>query len=317
MKSIQLRKDLSMPALGLGTWKAAGNEVGQALEQAIGMGYRHIDCAAIYGNEKEIGEALQRSMRKHDLRREDFWITSKLWNNSHEQEQVAPALEQSLKDLQLDYLDLYLIHWPIAQNSRAVMPKSAGDFLSLDQVPLSETWNGMQAVHKAGKCRSIGVSNFSASKLMALIAETDAVPAVNQIELHPYLQQKELLDGCRAMGVHLTAYAPLGSYDRNAAPNESDTPILLADPTLLDIAAQHKCTAAQVLLAWGMKRGTSVIPKSVNPERLAENFAAAQVELTAADMEAIGKLDRAQRFISGDFWVLEGGPYTLANIWDE
>ncbi len=317
MNSIQLRNNHSMPALGLGTWKTSGGEIARVLDWAVEIGYRHIDCAAIYGNEAEIGAALKLAMQKYGLRREDFWITSKLWNNSHKQEQVAPALEQSLKDLQLDFLDLYLIHWPVVQDSRAVMPKSAGDFLSLDDVPLSETWNGMQAAAKAGKCRSIGVSNFSATKLMALIAETDAVPAVNQIELHPYLQQKELLDGCAAMGVHLTAYAPLGSYDRDAAASQPNTPVLLADPTVLDIASAHQCTAAQVLLAWGMQRGTSVIPKSVHRERLAENFAASQMSLSKADMQAIGELDRGSRFISGDFWVMDGGPYTLANLWDE
>ena len=300
-----------MPALGLGTWKAAPGEVGQAVRTALELGYQHIDCAAIYGNEAEIGAALAGTLASGVVRREQLWITSKLWNDCHAPEQVRPALERTLADLQLDHLDLYLIHWPVAHRHGVLMPSQASDQIPLAQLPLEQTWSAMEALVDAGLVRQIGVSNCSAAKLAALLPHCRIQPAMNQIERHPWLQQRDLLAFCQQHGIAVTAYSPLGS------PVAGGPAPLLSDPTILAIAAAHGASAAQVLLAWGIACSTAVIPKSVQRERLAANLAAAQLQLTAAEIEHINGLDRHHRFVDGSFWELPGGPYSRANLWDE
>ncbi len=301
-----------MPALGLGTWKAAPGEVGAAVRSALRLGYRHIDCAAIYGNEVEIGTALHSALGQGELQREQLWITSKLWNDCHAPDQVRPALERSLADLQLSHLDLYLIHWPLAHRHGVLMPSVATDQIPLAQLPLHRTWAALEELVDAGLVRRIGVSNCSAAKLAELLPHCRIRPAVNQVERHPWLQQRELLAFCRQQGIAITAYSPLGS------PTGSAPAPLLSDPVVTAIAAAHGVSAAQVLLAWGIACGTCVIPKSVNPERQAANLqAASSPQLSPAEMERIAGLDRQHRFVDGSFWELPGGPYTRANIWDE
>jgi len=300
-----------MPMLGLGTWKSEPGEVGGAVRTALELGYRHIDCAAIYGNEAEIGEALA------DCERDQLWVTSKLWNNAHASADVDPALRQTLADLRLDYLDLYLIHWPVVLRKECVVPETGADMLSLDQVPIAETWRAMEALVDQGLCRHIGVSNFSVAKLESLIAGARIAPAMNQIELHPYLQQRAMVEFCAAHGIGLTAYSPLGSPDRPETMKAEDEPVLLEDAAVAAIAARHGCSPAQVLIAWALARGTAVIPKSVNRARLEQNLAAAPIALRETDMAELAALDRARRYVDGSFWEREGGPYTRANLWDE
>jgi alcohol dehydrogenase (NADP+) len=204
----------AMPAIGLGTWKAAPGEVGAAVRSALQLGYRHIDCAAIYGNEAEIGAALHAALQQGGLAREQLWITSKLWNDCHEPGQVRPALERTLADLQLSWLDLYLIHWPVAHRPGVLMPSAAADQIPLERLPLHHTWAAMEELVDAGLVRRIGVSNWSAAKLAALLPHCRIRPAVNQVERHPWLQQGELLSFCRGQGITLTAYSPLGSPER-------------------------------------------------------------------------------------------------------
>lgn len=301
----------SLPALGLGTWKAAPGDVGEAVQTALELGYRHIDCASVYGNEAEIGAALGPALNGPGLRREQLWITSKLWNDSHAPERVRPALERSLEHLGLRQLDLYLIHWPVAQQPGVMMPSSAEQFIPLEQLPLHETWAAMEELVEAGLVRHIGVSNFSARKLADLLPHCRIRPAVNQVERHPWLQQKGLLEFCRQEGIVITAYSPLGS--------DMSGPVLplLQIPEVQAIASEHGCSAAQVLLAWGIATGTSVIPKSVRRERLAENLAATSLQLTADELAQLDALDRHHRFVDGGFWDLPGGPYPRRQLWDE
>lgn len=307
----------TMPQFGLGTWKSRPGEVYAAVREAIRIGYRHIDCAAIYMNEAEIGNAFRDAFAAGDVRREELWVTSKLWNNAHAEHRVMPALQKTLSDLQLDHLDMYLVHWPIAFKEDVLGPKGAEDMVSLAELPLIGTWRGMEAAHAAGLTRHIGVSNFSERKLRALLTEAKVRPENNQIELHPLLAQNGLLAYCKSENIHLTAYSPLGSFDRSTALKGADEPNLFDHPIIKEVAARRGVTAAQVLIRWAMQRGTAVIPKSVNPERLRQNFEAQHITLSEDDMQMLAHVDRHYRFIDGSFWEFPGSTYTVANLWDE
>ncbi|KPK59411.1 MAG: aldehyde oxidoreductase [Gammaproteobacteria bacterium SG8_31] len=306
-----------MPALGLGTWKSDPGIVGDTMREAIRIGYRHFDCAPIYGNEAEIGRAFEGAMSAGEVSRGDLWVTSKLWNFHHLRPDVVPGLKKTLSDLRLDHLDLYLVHWPVAHRPGVVFPEDPKDFLSLDEAPLAETWAGMEDALNAGLCRHIGVSNFSIRKISDLLDHAAVRPSANQVECHPYFPQTDLLRFCKQQNIVLTAYSPLGSGDRPARIKRENEPVMLQDPVVLDVAARHELTPGQVLLAWALQRGTSVIPKSSDPGRLRENFAAAQVELDPEDMASIDALDRSYRFVDGSFWCPDGSPYTLETLWDE
>jgi alcohol dehydrogenase (NADP+) len=315
LKTFRLADGSLLPMLGLGTWRAAPGEVGAAVREALRLGYRHIDCAAIYGNEAEIGVALREAMLDGLVRREDLWITSKLWNSAHAAGDVGPALQQTLKDLQLDHLDLYLIHWPVVLRRGVAMPTTAGDLIPLEALPIAETWPAPEEAVDQGLCRHIGVSNFSIARLEALLEQARIRPVMNQIELHPYLQQREMLAFGAAHGIHLTAFSPLGSQGRSSGLASADEPVLLRDPVIVAIAERCGLTPAQVVLRWAVQRGTAVIPKSVHPGRLAENLAAGAGEIPEEDMLAIAGLERGRRYVDGSAWVMEGGPYTLENVW--
>jgi alcohol dehydrogenase (NADP+) len=310
MPSLNFRHGDAMPALGLGTWKLPPEQTAATVRIALDLGYRHIDAAAIYGNEAQIGDALKGALAEGALRRQELWITSKLWNDCHEPQEVRPALERTLGDLGLEQLDLYLMHWPVAQRRGVAMPSSAADQYGLDQVPLAATWAAMEDLVAAGLTRHIGVSNFSRTKLMALAATARIQPEVLQVERHPLLQQNDLLSYCHAAGIQLTGYAPLG------ASHDSRPPMVLQHPVVVTIAAERQITPAQVLLAWGIDSGTAVIPKSVHPKRLAENLAARRLHLDEDQMARLAAIDGGQRLIDGRFWCLEGGPYSMENLWD-
>ncbi|TYA74446.1 aldo/keto reductase [Seonamhaeicola marinus] len=315
MKTLKFRNTNEMPAFGLGTWKSAEGEVYNAVKTAIKAGYRHIDCAAAYGNESEVGKALKEVINEGIVTREELWITSKVWCNMHAKADVIEALNKTLSDLQLEYLDLYLIHWPIAQKKEVPFVSKVEDFIALDELPNEVTWEAMEEAVELGLTKHIGVSNFGPKALKQLIASAKIKPEMNQIEAHPYFQQNDMIALCNEYGIHVTAYAPLGSGDRAAKFKKDDEPVLLQDPVILEIAKSKNVGAGQVLISWALHRGTSVIPKSVNPGRIVQNFEAQAVELSEDDMAKIEALDKNYRFLTGEHWVYEGSPYTLESIW--
>lgn len=301
MKQIILPNEVTMPTLGLGTWKAQGQNLVKSLLEAIKMGYRHIDTAMIYNNEVEVGQAIAMAINMDLCNREDLFVTSKLWNDRHQPEEVLPALEASLDRLKLDYLDLYLIHWPIAFKSGVVLPESSEDYLPLSQAPLVDTWRAMQQAQKTGLTRAIGVSNFTVRHL-ELLKECDNMPAINQVEMHPLLTQNTLRAYCQKYGIALTAYAPLGSTDRASAMKSSDEPNLFEVEGIRAMAQKYNCTSAQLLIAYHISRGDSVIPKAVQIPHLSDNLQASEIRLSDQDIDVISALNKDYRFINGHFF---------------
>ncbi|APU70330.1 aldo/keto reductase [Christiangramia flava] len=315
MKKLKFTNGDQMDAIGLGTWKSEKGAVTKAVKIALENGYRHIDCASTYGNEAEVGEAFKEVFEGNTVKRDDVWVTSKLWNNAHKKEDVIPALKNTLNDLNLEYLDLYLMHWPVAIKPEVGFPEKAEDFLSLDEVPLIETWNEMVKAKEQGLVKHIGVSNFSIPKLKGLMEETDHTPEMNQVELHPYLQQNELLEFCSRNQINVTAYSPLGSGDRPDRMKAADEPSLLENPVIQRIAKKHGANEGQILIKWSEQRGTGVIPKSTNKERIIGNLASAGFQLDEDDLKEIAELDEHFRYVTGKFFEMEGNSYE--NIYDD
>lgn len=315
MQTLTLADGTTLPAFGLGTWKSARGEVYDAVKEALSAGYRHIDCAKIYGNEGEVGTALSDTFAVGEIRRDEVWVTSKLWNCDHAPEDVEDAVRGTLEDLQLEYLDLYLIHWPVALKKGVLFPRGTDDFRSLEEVPLASTWQAMQALKDKGLVRQIGVSNFSVGKIDALIDATGITPAMNQVELHPFHTQQPLVDAMKARGIGVTAYSPLGSRDRAEVLKSDNEPVLLEHSAVATIAEAHGVSPAQVLIAWALARGTAVIPKSTNPGRIRENLAATEITLTDDEVATLSGLDRGFRYVDGSFWARPGSGYTLESLW--
>lgn len=316
MKSITFSNGDQMPMIGLGTWKSKPGEVFQAVLWAIEAGYRHIDCAAIYGNEKEVGQALQQAFSDGLVKRQEMFITSKLWNSNHRLDDVVPALKNTLKDLQLDYLDLYLVHWPISFKQGVGFAQTREEFFTYQDIPLSQTWSGMELCKEKGIARHIGVSNFNISKLEEIIKAGKYAPEMNQVELHPFLPQNKLVEFCQANGIHMTAYSPLGSGDRAAAIKKTDEPSLLGHPLIQALAKKHEATAGQVLIAFSLARNIVVIPKSVNQVRIRENIKAFDLELSESDMESLANIGTKYRFVDGSFFTGKISPYRLSDLWE-
>ncbi|KAK4336884.1 hypothetical protein RND71_043711 [Anisodus tanguticus] len=257
-------------------------------------GYRHLDCALIYQNEEEVGKALKFLFENNVIKREEIFVVSKLWSTYHSKERVPEGLSTTLKNLNLDYLDLYLIHSPLGfKEGDDLFPQKDGKFEYSD-IDYLETYKAMLELKKIGKVKSIGVSNFNIQQIERLIKETGVAPAVNQIECHPYLTQKPLIDFCFKNNIVVTAYSPLGTPD-NPYRKDND-PILLDDPIVKEVAKKNNKTPAQILIKFHLNRKTSVIPKSVTIERIKENIDVLDFELGCDDMKKLEALDKDFRF---------------------
>lgn len=281
-KVLSLNTNSTIPQIGLGTWLSKPKEVEHAVEHAVKSGYRHLDLAMIYENQDEVGAALKKVIPSV-VKREDLFMTSKVWNSSHQPANVEKELDETLNQLGTDYLDLYLVHWPVAfQPGNGFYPPDKKEgFVALDlETSLVDTWKAMIALPKS-KVRAIGVSNFTIAQIDGIINATGVVPTALQIEAHPLLPQDDLVQYCKEKGIHITAYSPLGN-------NLIGKPKLTDYPVVQDIAKKLNATPAQVLVAWGAHRGYSVIPKSVQFERIESNFK--QVELSEEDYAAISKI---------------------------
>lgn len=317
MKSITFSNGDQMPIIGLGTWKSKPGEVYQAVLWAIEAGYRHIDCAAIYDNEKEVGNALDKAFKDGLVKREDLFITSKLWNSNHRLDDVVPALKKTLKDLQLEYLDLYLIHWPLSFKKGIAFAQTREEFYTYGDVPLVQTWEGMEEAKNRGLTKHIGVSNFNIAKLEEIINSGTMSPEMLQVELHPFLPQNKLVNFCKEKGILLTAYSPLGSGDRPSTSKKANEPSLLENDTVKELASKHGVTAAQILLSYSVHRDIAVIPKSVNQERIIQNLASIRVNLNKSEMEKLANIGTAYRFIDGTFFTGAQSPYKLTDLWEK
>lgn len=316
MKYLSFQNGDQIPALGLGTWKSEPGQVRKAVVWAIEAGFRHLDCAKIYQNEKEVGEGIEIAIRSGLVKREDLFVTSKLWNNAHKVDQVKPALEKTLKDLGLDYLDLYLVHWPLAFKSGVTFAQEREDFYTYEEAPLSATWQAMQEMKEIGLTRHIGVSNFNQNKLNELASLPGQQPEMNQVEMHPFLPQADLVNYCKSRAILMTAYSPLGSPDSRSE-KHADDPKLLTNDKIKKIADQHGASVGQVLIAWSIARDIAVIPKSTNRGRIEENFKAAELQLSESDLQELANMGVKHRFVDGSFFTGDNSPYTLHDLWDD
>eukprot|EP00808_Paulinella_micropora_P007347 g2447.t1 len=296
--TIKLNTGRTMPTLGLGTYMSGPGEVERAVKAALAMGYRHIDCAADYENEAEVGAALAEVFKEGKIKREEVFVTSKLWPDVQYAApgKVRESVQKTLKDLQLGYLDLYLVHQPLIMhkvdgNSKPVRGLGWG---------LQDVWREMEAIYAAGLVRAIGVSNWNVQLLNDCLGYAKVPPAMNQIELHPYLPQHELRAFCAQNNVAITAFAPLGAP--GTCGDMAKVPPL-KNEVVLQVAQKHKRTAAQVLIRWCLEIGSVCIPKSVNPDRIKENFGALEFALDKQDLELLDKelIRYRQRFFPQDW----------------
>lgn len=300
----KLNNGREMPLVGFGLWKVTNETCSDQVYNAIKTGYRLFDGAADYGNEQEAGQGVKRAIDDGLVKREDLFIVSKLWNSFHDKERVKPICQKQLSDWGVDYFDLYIIHFPIAL--KYVDPSvryPPGFFYENEKVELSkatleETYHAMEQLYEEGLIKSLGISNYTGNLILDVERYAKHMPQTLQIEHHPYLVQKDLLDLCKSRGIAVTAYSSFGpqSFLELNMQKAKDTPLLFDHPTVKSIAEKHSKTPAQVLLRWATQRGVAVIPKSNNQDRLAQNLDVCSFDLGQDEIEKISELDKGLRF---------------------
>jgi alcohol dehydrogenase (NADP+) len=315
-----LRTGAQMPAIGLGTFGSdhvSAGEVAMAVKAAVLAGYRHLDCASVYGNERQIGAVLG-ELFAQGLRREELWITSKLWNDKHGETDVIPSCRQSLADLRLDYLDMYLVHWPfpnfhppgctVESRGAGAKPYIHANFM--------KTWRQMERLVDLGLARHIGTSNMTIPKLRLLLADARIPPAVNEMELHPHFQQPELFEFVRANGIEPIGYCPIGSPGRPERDRTPEDTVDTEDPVIVHIAGRLGLHPAAVCVKWAVQRGQTPIPFSTKPSHYIANLQSVTTEpLTPEDMQAIASIDRNCRLIKGQVFLWKPNQ-SWEDLWD-
>ncbi len=295
-----------LPSAGLGVWKIDPSEVGAVVSTAIELGYRHLDCACDYGNEEGVGDGIRDAIESGVCSREDLWVTSKLWNTYHAPEHVRPAFQKSLDDLGLDYLDLYLIHFPISLMYVPIEsryppgwifdPDAEQTQMEFAPVPIHETWQAMEELVTEGLVKNIGICNFSTGLIRDLLSSARIRPSVLQVELHPYLTQEKLLRYCQQEEIAVTGFSPLGALSYVPIGMAEKKESVLEEGVVIKIAERLEKTPAQVVLRWGVQRGTSIVSKTSSKKRLKENLNIFDFELTEKEMQAISALNQNRRF---------------------
>jgi len=318
--SRQLASGARMPAIGLGTFgsdSVKGEAIAEAVLDASRLGYRHFDCASVYGNEHLIGPSLKKLVAE-GVKREELWVTSKLWNDKHAEKDVIPSFHKSLKDLQLDYLDLYLIHWPFPN-----FHPPGCDVSSLDpnakpyiHENFMKTWRQLEKLVDEGLIRHIGTSNMTIPKLKLVLRDARIRPASNEMELHPHFQQPELFNYVKEQGLEPIGYSPLGSPGRPERDRTPEDTSPTEDPAILGIAKVHDVHPAEICLKWAVQRGQTPIPFSVKRRNYLANLrAVTQDPLTDVEMETIRKLDRNCRLIKGQVFCWKKNQ-AWEDLWD-
>ncbi|KAF8605072.1 Aldo/keto reductase [Ceratobasidium sp. AG-I] len=292
---VKLNNGVEIPAIGLGTWQSKPEEVVNAVKHALQSGYKHIDCAFAYGNEEQVGEGIKLS----GVARSEIFITSKIWSTYHRR--VEESLNKTLAALGTDYLDLLLMHWPVPLNpngNHPLFPTIADGTRDVDKEwTIAQTWAQLEALLASGKVRAIGVSNCSELKLNEILPTAKVIPAVNQVELHPYNPQLKLVEFCKSKGIKIEAYSPLGS---------TGSP-MLQDETILEIAKKHDSTAPAVLIGYHVAKGHIVLPKSVTPARIESNLKAATLDTSDVEkLDSLAASGKQQRFVKPAWPVVLG-----------
>lgn len=315
---VSLNDGSKIPAIGLGTFGSdnySSQQIAGAVDFAVRNGYRHIDCASVYMNEAEIGQSIVKLIEEGIVAREDLWITSKVWNDAHAEGKVIESCKKSLRDLKLDYLDLYLVHWPYP-NYHA--PGCDGHARNPDSRPYiheeyMRVWRQMEQLMGMGLVKSIGTSNMTIPKMELLLSEAKIKPVVNEMELHPHFQQQELFDYIIGNNIQPIGYSPIGSPKRPERDRTQSDTVDIEDPVMVSIASRLKIHPAEVCIKWGVQRGEVVIPFSVSPSKIISNLKAVISEpLTDEEMRQIAAIDKNCRLIKGQVFLWEG-----ANDWED
>ncbi|XP_051172018.1 1,5-anhydro-D-fructose reductase-like [Leptopilina boulardi] len=293
---IEFNNGKKMPAIGLGTFQSKPNEVEEAVKNAIDIGYRCIDTAFFYQNETEIGKAIRAKIQDGTIRREDIFVTTKLWNTFHKENQVVPACRESLKNLDLDYVDLYLMHFPIAfKEGDELLPRDSDEKIIATDTDYIETWKGIEECSRLGLAKSIGVSNFNSEQITRLLSAATVKPVNNQVELNININQKRLLEFCKNNNITITSYSPLGRPGTTAIYGDKGIPNFLENSKVIEIAQKYNKTPAQIALRFILQIGAAIIPKSVTKSRIKENFEIFDFQLTDNEMKTLESLETGKR----------------------